>query len=625
LSNAKPFQGRLGFDANNNKIVNVAAPTALGDGVNFGTMTVPAHNATRAYPAGFIVEYNNAVHKAKTNLVVKAFDQNDWTVIADGALRADLASVLDASKGAGVVGFDAAIPYAPNTIGARVRNHTKGFYNPLDYLAVGDGVTNDTTAVQNCINAMPADSVLWLPGDRIFNIPGGVTITQQNIQVTGGGALKNGPLILNKATLPAGEMLCDINHVKFIGTDYTTNGIELITARRVTITNCIFESVNVGVFRRGDAGQVFHNVAMVRITNNDFLNVNWALKVEHNADANSWQYTSDCAFDNNTINIARVCGIEMTGIDGAHITGNVMFTVGYTSSDAALKAAKTNNIKIGQSDWIIISNNNLFEAGLESILLDKAKHFSITNNHCAWPGQRQPCDAIKLTGQSEPNGVISGNTLSRFTRHAISVETNLDSATVTGINVFGNTFEWMLNPPSYYGVVDLTTIPHYTVYQPDNSPTSVLNTENSSIGGLSPLIRSRLAEGVLVGPRSSIAATAPITVNVVAPTAIARMTASLQSTLSASYAGLLQIEARVSPGTNNSNLASYILHVTKVPSQSGVVSVISAQGLTTGGSANHPSFTFTLVGDYLTATPVGSTNGTFVFTITSLGGIGIYV
>lgn len=612
--------------------------TAQGDrAVQFNTfMDASGYEPPIAYAAGILldrttktVSYLGNEYRAKGSLI--PFTTSNWAtdeaklkLIGDDSLRQDAANSTDPSKGAGMLGFGMAVPYAPNTLGSRVRNFTKAYYNPLDYGAVGDGSATDTSAVQNCISDMPDDSVLWLPGDRVFNISGGVTITQQNIQITGGGTLKNGPLILNKAALPAGEMNCDINHIKFVGSEYATNGIELITCRRVTITNCIFETVNAGVLRRGDAGQSVHNVAMVRITNNDFNTVNYGFKVQHNADALSWQYTSDCAFDNNTINIARICHIEMDGIDGTHITGNVMFMVGYTSGDAGLKGMKTNNIKIGQSDWIIISGNNLFEAGLESIVLDKSKHFSITNNHCAWPGQRQPSDAIRITGSSEPNGVISGNTLSRFTRHGVSIETNLGGATATNINVLGNTIEWLLNPPSYYGAVDLSSIPHHSIYQPDNSPTIALNTSNSVIGGLFPSIRARLAEGIRVGPRSAIAGTPPITKTVTAATAIAKMTSELTSLLSTSYAGLLQIEVRAYPGSTNSNMASYFLHVTKVPSQSGVVSVISAQGLTTGGSANHPSFTFTVVSDYLTATPVGSTSGTFMFTITAVGGIGVY-
>ena len=531
-------------------------------------------------------------------------------------------ALLNPTSGPNAIGFDMAVPYAPNTLGSRVSNHTRGFYNPLDYLAVGDGVANDTEAVQNCIAAMPADSVLWLPGDRVFNIPGGVTLTKQDVTITGGGGLANGPLILNMAR--GTDIRTDINHIKFIGSAFATNAIELISARRVTVTNCVFDQVNVGILRRRDAGQVFHSVAMVRITNNDFNTVNYALKVEHNADVNSWQYTSDCAFDKNQVNIARVCQIDIDGIDGAHILGNVMFMVGYTSSDTSLKASKTNNIRIGQSDWIVIEGNNLFEAGLESILLNKAKHFNISNNHIAWPGQRQPSDAIRLTGNSEPNGVISGNTLSRFTRYGVSVETNLDTATNTSVNVFGNTMEWMLNPPSYYGTVDLSTIASFTVYQPTNSPTTVTSLNNPSVGGLFPSIRSRLAEGVALSSKSSISATAPITKAVTAATTLATLTSGLSFNTSVSYAGMLQIEVRNLPGTLGSNVTSYILHITKQLGGAALVSVISQQGLVAGAGAKHPSFTFTVVDDQLTVTPIGLTSGTFLFWITAMGGIGVY-
>lgn len=549
-----------------------------------------------------------------------AADSEKMVMIGNDALREELA---DPAVGPSQIAFSMAVPYAPSTLGSRVRNFTRGFYNPLDYNAAGDGVANDTAAVQACIDAMPADSVLWLPGDRVFNIPGGVTLVANDIQVTGGGSLKNGALVLNRPAT-SGDMRCDINHVLFVGTGFATNGIELIAGRRVTITNCVFDQVNAAVLRRSDAGQIFHNVAMIRMTNNDINTVNYGLKVEHNADANSWQYTSDCWFDNNVINIARVTHIDIAGIDGMHVTGNTLFMLGYTSTDVALKAMKANNIRIGQSDWVVIEGNNLFEAGLESIVLDKPKHFSITNNHCAWPGQREPRDAIRLTGISEPNGVITGNTLSRFTRHGVAIESNLDTATITSINVFGNTIEWMATPPSYYGVVDLSTIPHYTVYQPANSPTDVRNTSNTSIGGLSASIRNRLVEGIRLGAKGSIGGSSAIAKSVTAATAVATMTNEMGSALSTSYAGLVHVEARSSPGTTGSNMASYLLHITKQPSGAGVVSVISAQGLTTGGGANHPSFTFSMVGDALTVTPVGATLGAFVFWISAIGGIGVY-
>lgn len=63
--------------------------------------------------------------------------------------------------------------------------------------------------------------------------------------------------------------------------------------------------------------------------------------------------------------------------------------------------------------------------------------------------------------------------------------------------------------------------------------------------------------------------------------------------------------------TSAKNSAVYKLLVVK----GFAVSVIGSAGLTLGGSANHPSFTWSLSGNNLQATPVGSTSGNFFFQI----------
>lgn len=166
MSNAKPFQGRLGFDANNNKIINVAAPTALGDVVNYETMTVPAHTSTRAYPVGFVVEYNNQLHKSKTALVAKAFNQSDWTIVADGVLRTDLATSNDVAKGAGLIGY-----YGITLQQAMSRSRSIRTFG-----AVGNGA-DDTSAI-NAAEVWLATSTIDMPLHLIIDIP--VRYTQKN-------------------------------------------------------------------------------------------------------------------------------------------------------------------------------------------------------------------------------------------------------------------------------------------------------------------------------------------------------------------------------------------------------------------------------------------------------------
>jgi hypothetical protein len=93
----------------------------------------------------------------------------------------------------------------------------------------------------------------------------------------------------------------------------------------------------------------------------------------------------------------------------------------------------------------------------------------------------------------------------------------------------------------------------------------------------------------------------------------------------AQYSGVLHIWAGNGAAQNSSlfNGAAYVLLVTKSTGGSGVVE-IAKNGLTAGGGLTHPSFTWSLntTTNQLLATPVGSTSGTFYFHITQIGALG---
>jgi len=98
---------------------------------------------------------------------------------------------------------------------------------------------------------------------------------------------------------------------------------------------------------------------------------------------------------------------------------------------------------------------------------------------------------------------------------------------------------------------------------------------------------------------------------------------------SLNYSGILHIVAsNASPAsTSAANTSAYVLLVTKytigVNSYAINVTEIAKNGLTTGGNANHPSFTWAgdVANNQLEATPIGSTSGNFYFYIGQLGAL----
>ena len=70
--------------------------------------------------------------------------------ISGSASLVDLSNTSSVNGGSGLVGFNATLAYASTTIGAHARNHIH--VKDYPFLAVGDGVADDTAAVQAALN-----------------------------------------------------------------------------------------------------------------------------------------------------------------------------------------------------------------------------------------------------------------------------------------------------------------------------------------------------------------------------------------------------------------------------------------------------------------------------------------
>lgn len=162
---------------------------------------------------GFMVDVSGNVKtfytKATSSLLVK--DNNGITKIALtslSTLSADLANASDPTKGAALIGF------TQNGSGAVPRTILdKGheLVTAADFGAVGDGVTNDTTALLNAIAAAPVGGTLLLKGSvgDVF-LTNDITVTRSNITIIGNRkpkansnntALEGGTIILGQFVL----------------------------------------------------------------------------------------------------------------------------------------------------------------------------------------------------------------------------------------------------------------------------------------------------------------------------------------------------------------------------------------------------------------------------------------
>jgi hypothetical protein len=110
---------------------------------------------------------------------------DDTASAYDAAIRADLASTSGASKGAGMVGF---IQSGAGAVATTVQNKLREFVDVKDFDAVGDGVTDDTAAIQAAVtHSVTQGKSLRIPaGTYLYSSLTG--LDQNNVTIFGDGS-----------------------------------------------------------------------------------------------------------------------------------------------------------------------------------------------------------------------------------------------------------------------------------------------------------------------------------------------------------------------------------------------------------------------------------------------------
>jgi hypothetical protein len=93
---------------------------------------------------------------------------------AAATLAADLADTVSAAKGSALVGYSSALSYPADTVGAKLRE----WVSVKDYGAVGDGIADDTAAIQAALDSNSYAHVLLPTGT--YRVTATLSITKQN-------------------------------------------------------------------------------------------------------------------------------------------------------------------------------------------------------------------------------------------------------------------------------------------------------------------------------------------------------------------------------------------------------------------------------------------------------------
>lgn len=315
----------------------------------------------------------------------------------------------------------------------------------MSYGAKGDGITDDSSAIQKAIDSLPYDDnlkIVIFPQGHIFKC--NVVVNKPHLVVTGGGTI-------------IGKLLIEVNnsyanlHIKDLSFK-DGGGVEYRTCRGGSLSRCTFHDTDVAIKMKANEKNEGQSIARLRIEHNSFENTNYDLLC-HSVENNNISI-ADIHFINNMCKWANISHIDIATMDGAVISGNTFFCYREVETYHHIIVREWSN-------WFIVNNNNLFESGHESIYLKESENYNISNNNFAWCGRYVRCSAIKIEGVSvehQSYGNINGNNIN------VPSNTGVEVVNSNYINIKNNNIALDESQKGFKGTEPVNLEKFYGVY-----------------------------------------------------------------------------------------------------------------------------------------------------------------